>query len=52
MFKLKKKHCYIIEAQGMDEPQRQLLKAKLKAKGIDCEIVGYQLEIHEVEKNE
>ena len=52
IFKLKRKHFYIIEAQGRDEDQRELLQAKLKAKGIDCEVTQYQLEIHEVEKNE
>lgn len=50
MFKLNKKHFYIIEAIGMDNGQRASLKAKLKVKGIECEIIGYQLEIHEVEK--
>ena len=51
MFKLNKKAFYIIEAQGMDEDKRELLKAKLKAKGIDCEIIGYNVEIHEIERN-
>ena len=50
MFKLKKKTFYIIEAQGMDEAQRMLLKAELTIKGIDCEVIGYEIEIHEVEK--
>jgi len=52
MFKLNKKHFYIIEAQGMEEDKRKLLKAELKVKGIDCEIIGYNIEIHEVKKNE
>lgn len=52
MFKLNKKHFYIIEAQGMEEDKRELLKAKLKAKGIHCEVIGYNIEIHEVERNE
>ena len=52
MFKLNKKHFYIIEAIGMDDGQRALLEAELKVKGIDCEIIRYQIEIHEVEKNE
>lgn len=52
MFKLNRKHFYIIEGQGMDDSTRELLKAKLKAKGIDCEIIGYNIEIHEVEKND
>lgn len=52
MFKLNRKQFYIIEAIGADNPQRDLLKAKLEAKGIHCVVVGFSIEIHEVERNE
>lgn len=52
MFKLNKKYFYIIEAQGADSDKRDLLQARLKAKGIHCVVVGFSIEIHEVERNE
>lgn len=50
MFKLNKKHFYIIEAPGANDAQRRSLKAILKAKGIDCEVVRFSIEMHQVEK--
>lgn len=52
MFNLNKKQFYIIEAIGADDSQRLLLKAALIVKGIYCEVIGYKIEIHEVERNE
>ena len=51
MFKLNKKNFYIIEELGAGAEDRKLLELELKTKGIDCLVVGRQLEIIDVERN-